>query len=146
MTTLFLRLGSLRPKNTFLLFGMLLLGNGVYAQLDSAAVSSISFTQEIVTDSATNVTDTIDVMNVDVYTNDIDFLGEVVITVYETSTDFPLSKRKLSKQEALLVGAITGNNVLVSLDGFVSNESYRIEVLVRNYQDANLSLVIYNHN
>lgn len=145
MTTLFLRLGALRPKNTFLLFGMLLLGNGVFAQLDSVSVSSVTFSQEIVTDSITSITDTLDVMNIDVYIDDIDFMGEVIITVYETSTNFPVGKVKLMKLEAIETGVISGSNITVSLY-LDSTESYTGEILVRNFQGANTPLVVFNHN
>jgi len=132
--------------HSILLLAILCVSNVAFSQLDSVSVSDVSFHQETVLDSLTNTTDTLDVMSVDVYTNDVDFLGEVIITVYEAGTNFPLAKRKVTKQEAVALGLITSNNILIELDNLVASESYRIEVLTRNYQGANLPLVVHNHN
>ena len=130
----------------FLLLGIVFLSGTTFSQLDSVSISNINFTQEIYVDSVTNVSDTVDVMNVDVYVNDTDFLGEIVVTVLDPSTDYPLAKQKLTKQEAIDEGLLTGNNIQVSLDYLTSPESYRIELIVRNYQGANLPMVSVLHN
>ena len=55
----------------FLLFGILFSTGVAFSQLDTVSVSNISFSQEVETDPVTNVSDTLDVMSLDVYMDDI---------------------------------------------------------------------------
>lgn len=116
----------------------------MYAQLDSVSVS-LEFDQETVLDSLGG-TDTLHYMNVNVYTDDIDFLGEIIVTVYDGNSNFPLGKLKFTKQEAINEGILSGSITTIRFDYRSTAESYKVESLIRNYQGANLPLVTVYHN
>jgi len=144
MTTFIKRLRAKASKRTLLLFGMLLLGSGSYAQLDSVSVT-LTFAQETTLDSLGG-TDTLDYMNANVYTDDVDFLGEVIVTVYDKNSNFPLGKLKYTKQEAVNAGILSGSITTLRFDDQNPSGAYRVEAIVRNYQGANLPLVTVEHN
>jgi len=127
-----------------LLLGMLLTWSGAFSQLDSVSVD-LTFEQDTILDSLGG-SDTLDYMNVNVYTDDVDFLGEIVVSVYDGNSDFPLGKLKFTKQEALDQGILSGSTTTIRFDYRSASESFKVETLVRNYQGGNLPLVTVYHN
>jgi hypothetical protein len=106
---------------------------------------NLTFDDEIVTDSLGG-TDTLDFVNVNVYTDDVDFLGEIIVTVFGANSNFPLGKLKYTKQESINAGILSGSITTIRFDELSPTGAYRIEALVRNYHGANLPLVTVNHN
>jgi len=146
MTTTNLVLTKTVVLRFFLLLGVLFLSGTTFSQLDTVSVSNISFSQEVEMDTVTNVSDTIDIMSLDIYMDDIDFMGEFIVTVYDSGTDYPLSMIKYTRQEAIDEGIINADVATVQLAYLGASGSYRIETQVRNYQGGNLPVVISNHN
>ncbi len=140
MTTMFSGLGKMASNRVLLFFGMLLIGSGAYAQLDSVSVS-LSFTQEVSLDS-TQTNDSTDILNVEVYLDDIDFLGEVLVTVYDLPSGQPLAQIKSTKAELISLNAISGFVATIEFAGFPPiTGSYKVDVLARNFQGGNLPIV-----
>lgn len=83
---------------------------------------------------------TLNVMDLDVTAPDIDFVGAVLITVYDTNSNFPIARIKRSKVELENQNLISGNTMNVALPNLDPSQSYRIETLVRNFQGANYPL------
>lgn len=142
ITTMTLKCGAASYKQLLLVLLGFLFCNQAEAQLDSVSVSNVSFSQEVISDSLTNITDTVDIMAVDVYIDDIDFMGEVLVTVYDLENNFPLSFVKHTKAELLSYSLINGSVATLELLGLEPTvNSYKIDVQVRNFQGANFSLV-----
>ena len=87
-----------------------------------------------------------DVMHVDATIDDIDFMGEVLVTVYEPSTNFPVARIKATKVELQNENQISGNVATIEIYGFTPSEGYRIETLIRNYQGGNFPIVTTDYN
>ena len=135
----------LRTVTAFMLF--VCLSSNAYSQLESVNVEII-FTVE--TDSVNLDSlgghQIIDVMNVNVTIDDIDFMGEVIVTVYDDQTNYPLSKLKMTAQQFIDANLKVGSIVTVKLDGQNPTGSYRVETQVRNFQGGNFPMVITNYN
>ena len=125
-------------RGAALIFGLLVLNYNVgFSQLDSASVT-LSFTVE--TDPMDS-TQMVDALNISTTVNDIDYLGEVVVTVYDLSTGYPVAMVKVSKQEFLDENLVTGDTALLQLLDIDSASSYRVETIVRNYQGGQLPTI-----
>lgn len=131
-----------RFRNCAGVFLLFILSFNASAQLDSA---SVSLNLANVLDPAdSNVV--INVLNVDVFLNDTDYFGEIVVTMYQAGTDYPLMMQKFTKQEALNGQYLIGNHLIVPFNEVDSAGAYRMETQVRNYQGANLPLIVTNFN
>ena len=113
----------------------------VFGQIDSVDVNIHFETGTSPWDSST-----VDILHVDVSVYDVDFLGVVVATLYEAGTDYPISMVKMSLAEFITANQKSGETVTVLFYEIAPEGSYRIETQVRNFQDANLPLVVTNHN
>ncbi len=142
MTAFTSKIGETKLKQWIVLVAIAFCSNGLFAQLDSASVS-LSLTNEV---DPLDSTAMVDVLHVDVYLNDTDFFGELVVTIYQTGTDYPLMMQKFTKQEALDSAMLSGNQLDVPFYEVDSAGSYRVETQVRNYQGANLPMIISNYN
>ena len=118
-----------------------------YSQIDSVNVA-ITFTAEV--DSTT--TDSLgmyvieDVINVSTSVHDVDFLGVVIVTIYDHATDYPIAMLKMTKQQFIDLNQKVGSTVTLKIYGIDNAGSYRIEIQVRNFQGANFPMVITNYN
>lgn len=136
-----------KPKaNAFsrlsLFLGFILLSSGAFAQLDSVSVSNVSFTQELTTDSLNGSVDTLNIMNVEIYIDDIDFMGEVIVMVYDQTNGFPLQIVKHTKSELDNLGLITNATAKMEVAGLSpETNSYKIDVQVRDFYGGNLPVV-----
>lgn len=112
------------------------------AQLDSANIDTVYLSPETVIDSL-GFGDTLNILDIDVYVNDTDFLGEIVVGIYDQGSDFPMSMVKQSKAELQANQQIAGLVVSMRLlTAARPPQGYRIEVQVRNHQGGNLPLLI----
>lgn len=142
MTLFTFKISLEKPKQIVVLLALVFCSNGLFAQLDSASVTLNITTAPDPDDSLS----TMDVIEVEVYLDDIDFVGEVLVTMYEGGTDYPLMMQKFTKQQAIDNGLLSGDTITVPLYDIDSAEFYRIETQVRNYQGANLPMIISNYN
>lgn len=114
----------------------------VFGQIDSVDVDIHFETGTTPWDSVT----TVNILNVDVSVYDVDFLGLVIVALYEGGTDYPIAMVKMTLAELIAAGQKSGDTVTLFLYEIDPAGSYRIETQVRNFQDANLPLVVTNHN
>jgi hypothetical protein len=135
-------------KNNLLLIILLFSSSFLsYSQIDSVDVN-LNFTVETdstILDSLGNYS-IIDVINVNATINDVDFLGEVLVTVYDSSLDYPIAMIKMTAQQIIDANQKVGSVVTVKLDGIDPSGSYRVETQVRNFQGANFPMVTTNYN
>ena len=132
-----LGINSLQITSKSILFLFLFsFGSFSFSQVDSVDVT-IHFDLGI--DPYDSVT--VDVMHIDLSIHDIDFLGEVLVTLYEPTSGFPLSKIKMTKAELELESLISGSDATIKIYGLDPTLEYNIESLVRNYQGGNFPLI-----
>ena len=138
---------SLNLKKAALIIVLVFASSFSYSQLDSVLVN-ITFTTEV--DSTT--TDSLgmyvidDVININASVYDVDFLGEVIVTVYDHAADYPIAMLKMTKQQLIDANQKVGSTVTLKIYGIDNAGSYRIETQVRNFQGANFPMVITNYN
>ena len=134
-------------KSGIILLLLLTISLSSFSQIDSVNVN-VTFTIE--TDS-TNLDSlgnyvVLDVINVNATIHDVDFLGEVIVTVYDSATDYPIAMRKMTAQQIIDANQKVGSVVTLKLDDIDPLGSYRVETQVRNFQGANFPMVITNYN
>ncbi len=137
MTSRTFATAHLNLKQLILLLAIAFCSNGLFAQLDSASVS-LSLTNEV---DPSDTTAMVDVLTIETTVNDIDFFGEVVITVYEYNTNYPVSMMKVAKQEFIDEQQVSGNVLITKIYGIDGSMSFRIETSVRNFQGASLPII-----
>lgn len=136
-----LSLVSNLKKGCLILF-LLMYSVQSYAQIDSVTVNVHFETGIDPADSSLMV----DVMHVEASIYDIDFMGEVVTTVYESVSNFPIALVKMTKQEFIDENLKSGDTITTMFYDIAPAGSYRIETVVRNFQGANFPTIITNHN
>ncbi len=116
--------------------------NTSFSQLDSVSVS-VSF----VTDS-TLAMDTLipsETMKANIWVNDTDFVGKVMISVYDQSNNRPMARVKYSHAELLQEGYISGNVLSVPVGYLDSAGQYSVKVQLQNFQLNYLSPIEINY-
>ncbi len=124
-------------KYLFVLILPLLQSFSASAQLDSAAIVSVTETQ---------IVDTADLeypmsqISFEIFINDFDFLGEIVITVIENETGYPLGMVKKSKIDIEQNNSFNSQTgvVTISLEVYNTESIKNLRAVVRNYQGASL--------
>lgn len=120
---------------------ILFLSFSTFSQLDSASVD-IDFQTG---PDPEDTTQSADILTIDISIYDIDFMGEVIVTVYEPVSDYPILRVKKTMAEFQSESLISGDVATLTLYGIPPDEDYRIETLVRNYQGANTPIIITNY-
>ena len=115
------------------------------AQLDSIQVE---LTHQQISNPEDSL-DLLDILNVSVSIYDIDFMGDLVITVYHDETSFPVQRIKYTKQQLIDSGIISDqtfqNTVVIPFYELERETAYKVDVLVRNYQGAFLPVKTVNY-
>ena len=120
-----------------ILFSLLILSTfSSNAQLDSIQVE---LSQHQISNPEDSI-DLLDILNVSVSIYDIDFMGDLVITVYHDETNFPVQRLKYTKQQLIDFGILSDqtfqNTVVIPFYELERETAYKVDVLVRNYQGA----------
>lgn len=113
-----------------------------FGQLDSASIISINDVVINSTDSLGNTSqDTL--IEIQVAINDFDFFGEIVTSFKDQASQYPLYMVKYTKQEIIELNAYnsTTNSILLRLPKFSQSGVIDIQIIVRNYQGANLPII-----
>lgn len=113
-----------------------------FAQINSVT-SDVHFETEVGESDSASV---INVLHVDATIDDIDFMGEILTTVYDAVSNYPVMLIKMTKQEYTDSNDISEDIVTTRIYGLSPENSYRIETVVRNFQGANFPVVITNYN
>lgn len=109
-----------------------------FSQLDSANVS-IEFKNNTFIENGDTIVD--NYFEATVWVNDMDFFGEVVIDVFDTSNDYPVNKVKFTKQQLIDQDLISVLSFKVPLSFVEAGKEYRIVTYVRDYQSNNLPFI-----
>jgi len=125
-------------KNNLLTLLFLICGFSAFSQLDSVQVN-VSFEDQIILPEGADSALHVQMLQTKIWVNDIDFLGQVMVSVYDQATDTPLARVKynsaeIQAQELLADGWITLNTV--ALQGAVA---VRVVTQLTNFTGAHLA-------
>ncbi len=123
-------------KLFFLTLFSIVLNSSAISQLDSVSVNAYY--------TYLNQGDSLNVKTIrtETWVNDFDFFGEIVITVYENETNYPIHRVKHNKE--FIDANDLYSNGLIKIDlfhGLEEGRSYRVDVLVRNYQGMHYPII-----
>jgi hypothetical protein len=126
-------------KNTFATFLFLLLGIPAFAQLDSVQVT-VSFDPQTITTEDSTIQ--VQMLQAQVWVNDFDFLGQVMISVYDQTTNTPLARVKYTAAEITAQNLLANGWITVDLGVLQGNVSVRVETQLTNFTGAYLAPVV----
>jgi len=130
-------------KSIFFLLFFSLLSNFSYSQLDSVSVS-ISFEAD-----SSVVIDTLfssEIMKADIWVNDTDFVGQVMVSVYDLQSHVPVSRVKFSRQQLISEGYILDENTISFPAGYLSaSGQYSIDFELLDFQLNFLAPIIISY-
>lgn len=130
-------------KNTpfYCLFLFLLFSFFSSSQLDSASVNAYFETTTAHLEGLDS-TVTIKVIKTETWVNDFDFFGEIVVTAYDEETGYPVHKIKHTTQSILDNNLRNSGIIAINLQhGIEEGKTYRVEVIVRDYQGMNYPII-----
>lgn len=122
---------------------MSLLSFGATCQLDSVNVT-YTLTEYQNPEDSTQVGEN---LAVQVWVNDFDFFGEVIIDVIHLDSQYPLAMVKKTKSEIEnenLLNSEGWMNIPIGL--LVAGNDLELKISVRNFQELNLPQVVLMHN
>lgn len=113
-----------------------------FGQLDSSTVS-IEFVE-----NSGALTDSLipsETMQLNIWVNDSDFVGKVVVNVSDKSSNRPAAKVEFTRQELLTKNYISGNLISIPAGFLSSSGEYKVMVQLQNLQLGYLSPVQINY-
>lgn len=113
-----------------------------FGQLDSSTVS-IEFVE-----NSGALTDSLipsETMQLNIWVNDSDFVGKVVVNVSDKSSNWPVAKVEFTRQELLTKNYISGNLISIPAGFLSSSGEYKVMVQLQNLQLGYLSPVQINY-
>lgn len=127
-------------KSILFLVLMLTMSNILNAQLET---SSFNYTLSTEIDSLTSEEYT--VLTLDFEVNDIDYLGELIATVYDLESNQPIRRVKVKLDALPIYASVSGNVVTLLIYDIDPTVGFRAEGLARNYQGGNLPILELTH-
>lgn len=109
------------------------------SQLDSISVNAYFDMVNLPTEEGDSIF--LKIIRTETWVNDFDFFGEIIVTAYDEQTGYPVNKVKNILQSVVDNGLNNAGVITVELlGGIEEGRSYRVDVLVRNYQGMNLPI------
>jgi len=128
-------------KTILLNIAFLFLAASSFAQLDSVAVSSQFVTNPSITAGLDSISLADPVLQVKVHVNDVDYVGKIVVLVYDSTYNFPLGIMKHERAE-ILTGALMEDGWIVFNFGYLDPAgSYKIVTETQTFNLAYLEPV-----
>lgn len=129
-----------------ILFGlMLFVSSTTFSQLDSLDFSMSFVSNPTFAPGLDPVSQQGEILKVKVFVNDADFVGKLLVMVYDLPTNTPMAILKLSREE-VLSGTYTENGLLVFNFPYLDpNASYKVILESQNFQGAYLPRVEKNY-
>ncbi|MNU67256.1 hypothetical protein D3C71_565900 [compost metagenome] len=129
-----------------ILFGlMLLVSSTTFSQLDSLDFSMSFVTNPTFTPGLDEVSQQGEIFQVKVFVNDADYVGKLIVMVYDLPTNTPMAILKLDREE-VLSGTYTQNDLLVFSFPYLNPAaSYKVILESQNFQGAYLPRVEKNY-
>lgn len=114
------------------------------SQLDSVDFSMSFVTNPSFTAGLDEVAQQGDIFQVRVYLNDADYVGKLIVMIYDLPTNTPMAIMKLERDE-ILSGSYTENGLIVfNLPYLDPSSSYRVILETQNFQQAYLPRIEKN--
>lgn len=124
---------------------MLLVSSTTFSQLDSLDFSMSFVTNPAFTPGLDEVDRQGTVFQVKVFVNDADFVGKLLVMVYDLATNTPMAILKLDREE-VLSGTYTENGLLVFSFPYLNpGASYKVILESQNFQGSYLPRVEKNY-
>lgn len=113
--------------------------NVVYSQLDSVSIVSIQNVPLELIDSTENGIQ-VSNLNLEIYIDDYDFFGEVLVVVTEIESGYPISMKKFMKVDLDNNNLFNSSTKVLSLTQpiYNSTQPMQVQVVVRNFQGGHL--------
>jgi hypothetical protein len=129
-----------------ILFGLILFVSSTsFSQLDSVNFSMAFVTNPTFTAGLDEVAQQGNVFQVKVFLNDVDYVGKLIVMVYDQQTDTPMSIMKLDREE-VLSGTYSENGFIVfNIPYLDPSASYKVILEAQNFQQAYLPRVEKNY-
>lgn len=129
-----------------ILLGLILLvSSTTFSQLDSLDFSMSFVTNPTFTPGLNEVSQQGEIFQVKVFVNDADYVGKLIVMVYDLPTNTPMAILKLNREE-VLSGTYTENGLLVFSFPYLNPEaSYKVILESQNFQGAYLPRVEKNY-
>jgi hypothetical protein len=118
-----------------ILLGLILLVSApAFTQLDSVDFSMSFVTNPTFTAGLDETALQSDIFQVKVFLNDADYVGKVLVMIYDLPTNTPMAIMKLDREE-ILSGTFTENGLIVFNIPYLSpNASYKVILETQNFQ------------
>lgn len=116
-----------------------------YGQLDSVSCTATFVTNPSNTSGLDSVAVLEPVFQVRVYLNDIDYLGKIIIKVYDAATNTPMAIKKFQKSEIVNTNYVEGNFIIFNVPFIPRGMNYNVEIETTNFQNAYLPNVYYSY-
>lgn len=111
------------------------------AQLDSASVH-IDFETVTAQLEGSDSIVTVKVIKTETWVNDFDFLGEIIVTAYDEETDYPVHRIKHTTQSIIDNNLYNSGIITINIQhGIEEERTYRVDVIVRDYQGMNYPII-----
>jgi hypothetical protein len=120
-------------KNTFATLLFLILGIPAFAQLDSVQVN-VSFDLQTITTQDSTLQ--VQMLQAKVWVNDFDFLGQVMVSVYDQATNTPLARVKYTAAEITAQNLLANGWITLNLGALQGNVAVRVETQVTSFTGA----------
>lgn len=130
---------SLRLNISLVLTLLLVGGGGCFAQLDSATVDFQLKTFVDINEFNDSITGKY--YDVTIWVNDMDFFGEVVVSVYDNDLNYPVNKVKYTKTQLIDQGLIIGQEFTIPIYNIEEGRTYRFVTFIRDYQSNNIPII-----
>ena len=129
-----------------ILFGLILLvSSTTFSQLDSLDFSMSFVTNPVFTPGLDEVSKQGKIFQVKVFVNDADYVGKLIVMVYDLPTNTPMAILKLNRDQ-VLSGTYTENGLLVFSFPYLNPDaSYKVILESQNFQGAYLPRVEKNY-
>ncbi|WP_300662351.1 hypothetical protein [Fluviicola sp.] len=129
-----------------ILFGlMLLVSSTTFSQLDSLDFSMSFVTNPAFTPGLDDVSKQGNIFQVKVFVNDADYVGKLIVMVYDLPTNTPMAILKLDREQ-VLSETYTENGLLVFSFPYLNPDaSYKVILESQNFQGAYLPRVEKNY-
>lgn len=132
-------------KRFNLIVALIVLSFSANAQLDSVDFTMSFVTNPTFTAGLDEASQQGDIFQVSVYVNDPDFVGKLLVMVYDLPTNTPMGIMKLDREE-VLSGTYTNNNRLIfNLPYLNPSATYKVVLEAQNFQMNYLPRVEKNY-
>lgn len=128
-------------KNTFLICLFCLCGLQVFSQLDSVQVN-VTFETQTFTPAASDSVLQVQMLQTKIWVNDLDFLGQVMVSVYDQATNTPLARVKYTATEIQTQGLVSGGWIVLNTVALQGQIAVRVVTQLTGFTGAYLAPVV----